>query len=165
MTATDSNGCTATAQATVNVSGAIEIAEVCACNDGSGNVTFTVKLNNWPTCGGPFTVGINYTTNTMGTGILSAGSIASDPSGMKTITFSPVANAAASGNLSLSSVVNPSNLAQSINSNNFPFAVSGPLTLTCPDTVHVFMEPDLCYGLVPDLSARVNPGEVAGLIP
>jgi hypothetical protein len=156
VTATDINGCIATAQTTVNVSGAIEIGDICACTDGNGNVTFTIKLNNWPTCGGPFTVGVNYTRSDLSNGILSAGGVASDLSGMTSIIFGPVSDAASTGNLSLSSVVNDLNQNQSINTGQVAYAISGGLNIICPATVNVNTEPNLCFGLVPDLSDEID---------
>ncbi|MBK9254944.1 MAG: HYR domain-containing protein [Saprospiraceae bacterium] len=145
------------ASETVNVSGPIEISEVCACDDGSGNISFAVTFTNWPTCGGPFTTAINYTNNTAGTSITSLGGVTNDPSGIKTVIFNPVANALLpAGNLSMSSVVNPANQAQSVSAALEPYTVTAPIAIvTCAPNQNVFTEVGVCYGLVPDLTGSV----------
>jgi hypothetical protein len=43
--------------------GVADILSVCICDDGLGNVTFNVTIQDWPTTGGPWAVGILYTTD------------------------------------------------------------------------------------------------------
>lgn len=83
------------------------ISNVCACDDGNGNVTFQVTISNWPTTGGPYDVGIQYTRDPSGTQVLSDGplGIPANGSGMVTIPFGPVTDALDPGTVALVSII------------------------------------------------------------
>lgn len=115
------------------------ISDVCACDDGSGNITFNVTISNWPTTGGPFDVGILYTRDPSGTQVVSdgLGGTPADPSGQVTIAFGPVSNATTpTGTVALVSIISQAdNSATTIIPDPVPYTVTGPVDVTCPADV------------------------------
>lgn len=115
--------------------GIIEITEVCACDDGAGNVTFVVTMDDWPAAGGPYDVGILYTNNIPpNTQILSVMGIPANGTGFATVSFGPVSNhLTPAGDVAMVSVVEQgTNTAQSIDPSMFPYTVADPLAIVCP---------------------------------
>ena len=116
--------------------GAVDILSVCACDDGMGNVTFHVTLQDWPASSGPYDVGINY-ENSGGvmTGLASVGSVLANGTGQVTIAFGPVTDAAdPTGDIQLTLVFDTDpgvNNAIPIESDMVSYTISDPAMLTC----------------------------------
>lgn len=112
------------------------ISNVCACDDGSGNVTFNVTISNWPTTGGPYDVGLQYTRDGGGVQVASdgPGGTPADPSGEATVQFIPVVDASSpTGTVSLISIIEQgTNFAVTIDPSPVAYTISDPLMLTCP---------------------------------
>ena len=118
------------------------ITDVCACDDGSGMVTFQVTIDEWPDgtdplLPSPYNVSIFYTSdpppNELG---LTAVNIPSDPGGGPvTIEFGPVSNAMVpTGDVELSVITPVDPMFPGtfpINTADFPYTINDPLALTC----------------------------------
>src|SRR6056297_4018355 len=136
----------------------IFIDNICACDDGDGNVALTVTFGNWPTDpSNTYDVGINYSQMGGGTGTASAAGINGDPSGFSQVSFPTVTDAADPGEVSLQSVVqNPGNVGQSVDFSDVPYTISGPIVITsCPADQDVDTDPGVCSGTIPDLTSSV----------
>ncbi|WP_446012198.1 hypothetical protein, partial [Candidatus Electrothrix sp.] len=133
------------------------IEDICACDDGTGDVILTVTFGDWPTDpADSYDVGINYTQSGGGTGSASAAGIPGDPSGFAQVAFPTVTDAADPGTVSILSVVDDSNNAISIDTDPVAYTVSGPLLITsCPADQDVNTEPGMCSGIIPDLTSSV----------
>ncbi len=75
---------------------------VCACDDGAGNITLTIQVNNFPTgCGTGYDVGIIYTNDVGGNSIASVMGVTSS-----TITFPAVTNMGDPADIAILSISN-----------------------------------------------------------
>jgi hypothetical protein len=155
VTVTDDNGCTATASVEVTVE-AVAITEVCACDDGMGNVSFAVTFNPWPSCSGPYNIAINY-TSTSGTSQVSINNIAADPSGMTTVLFSPVGNALPNGTVQINIIFDQGTMTNiPVSTSTVSYEVVDPIEITeCAEDMNINTEPGECYGIVPDLTGLI----------
>ena len=157
VTVTDDNGCTISETVTVEV-GVIAISNICACDDGMGNITFNVTFQPWPTDPSElYDVGVIYDQTGGGTGFASVNSVPGDPSGMITIPFPSVSDAADPGQMQISSVLPQSTgVAESVSPDFVGYTISGPLVITtCPADRDINTEPGMCSGIVPDLTGEV----------
>ncbi|MEM6963351.1 MAG: HYR domain-containing protein [Bacteroidota bacterium] len=137
------------------------ISSVCACDDGTGNVTLNVSFSNFPTTGGPYDVGILYDNDAAGTSIVSVTGVTA---GTTTVSFGPLTNVnPAGGTVTIISIVDPGpppfTVTLDMSTNMAAFTISDPLAVT--NTAgsldqDVNTTAGMCSGVVPDLTGSIT---------